>query len=260
MITTEVWRAARQQEVAEAQGDLALIGLHTIIQPLHIAGIPGYWAPLASGEPGLTLTAAATDHITVEGVRIDGTVTLEADRTIVRFSETVTAMATSQPGSLNLLAVWDTNSEALKRYEGISTFPYDPNWVIEAEYIASAEQREQAFAHKDDLAGSLRYHQSPGDIRFVKDGSSYLLSPFASNESLILVFGDTTNGKQSYGMGRMLVVTPDARGSVTLDFNRCFLPPCAFSAHFNCPLPPPQNRLPFEVNAGEKQVRYRFGE
>lgn len=40
--------------------------------------------------------------------------------------------------------------------------------------------------------------------------------------------------------------------TVTLDFNRAFVPPCGFSVQYNCPLPPPQNRLHLPVPAGEK--------
>jgi uncharacterized protein (DUF1684 family) len=47
-------------------------------------------------------------------------------------------------------------------------------------------------------------------------------------------------------------VAPNADGTITLDFNRAVLPPCAFSYSFNCPLPPKQNRFPFPVEAGEK--------
>jgi uncharacterized protein (DUF1684 family) len=39
--------------------------------------------------------------------------------------------------------------------------------------------------------------------------------------------------------------------AITLDFNRAFTPPCGFSAHAICPLPPRQNILPFAVTAGE---------
>lgn len=257
MTTIETWRETRQQSVAEFQGDLSLIGLHTILQPMTIEGIPGSFAPLTSGEPGLILTATAADHITVDGQLVEGTVILVPDHSKVQFSETLTAAATTQPGSPHLLAVWDMNSEPLERYEGISTFPYDPDWVLEAEFIASEDQRTMAFAHKADHVGNLRHHQSPGDIRFVREGITYELSPFQSEDSLIVVFGDQTNGKETYGMGRMILVSPDDTGAVTLDFNRCFLPPCAFSVHFNCPLPPAKNRLPFRVTAGEKQVLYR---
>jgi uncharacterized protein (DUF1684 family) len=38
---------------------------------------------------------------------------------------------------------------------------------------------------------------------------------------------------------------------VQLDFNRAYLPPCAFSDEFNCPLPPGDHRFDAEVTAGE---------
>jgi uncharacterized protein (DUF1684 family) len=53
-------------------------------------------------------------------------------------------------------------------------------------------------------------------------------------------------------VGRFLFVAPNADGTITLDFNRAVLPPCAFSYAFNCPLPPKQNRFPFAIEAGEK--------
>ena len=37
-----------------------------------------------------------------------------------------------------------------------------------------------------------------------------------------------------------------------IDFNQAFNPPCAFTKFATCPLPPPQNRLPFPIPAGEK--------
>ncbi|HEV2110161.1 MAG TPA: DUF1684 domain-containing protein, partial [Gammaproteobacteria bacterium] len=36
-----------------------------------------------------------------------------------------------------------------------------------------------------------------------------------------------------------------------LDFNKSYNPPCAFSHYATCPLPPPQNKLPLAITAGE---------
>ena len=72
--------------------------------------------------------------------------------------------------------------------------------------------------------------------------------------ALQLVFGDATNGDSTYSVGRFLFVAPNADGTITLDFNRAVLPPCAFSYAFNCPLPPKQNRFPVPITAGEKNV------
>lgn len=44
-------------------------------------------------------------------------------------------------------------------------------------------------------------------------------------------------------------------GSITVDFNRTVLPPCAFADHFICPFPPPGNTLPFEVAVGERRLK-----
>ena len=41
-------------------------------------------------------------------------------------------------------------------------------------------------------------------------------------------------------------------GSVVLDFNRAYNPPCAFTPFATCPLPPPGNRIDLAVTAGEK--------
>jgi uncharacterized protein len=37
-----------------------------------------------------------------------------------------------------------------------------------------------------------------------------------------------------------------------LDFNRATNPPCAYTDLATCPLPPPENRLPVPIEAGEK--------
>ncbi len=44
---------------------------------------------------------------------------------------------------------------------------------------------------------------------------------------------------------------PGAGGAVTLDFNRAVNLPCAYTEFATCPLPPPENRLPVAVEAGE---------
>jgi len=67
------------------------------------------------------------------------------------------------------------------------------------------------------------------------------------------VFADETSGITSYGGGRFLIADkPDATGRTRIDFNRAFNPPCSFTAFATCPLPPPGNRLPIAMEAGEK--------
>jgi uncharacterized protein (DUF1684 family) len=122
------------------------------------------------------------------------------------------------------------------------------------------------FEHIRDNGGS-RALVVPGDIRFSRDGVDYSLSAFDDDGTLLLVFGDATNRRTdetaTYSSGRFLFVrrTDDGgfgdAGSVTLDFNRAFVPPCGFSVHYNCPLPPASNRFSMPIEAGERQVAFR---
>lgn len=166
------------------------------------------------------------------------------------------------------LRVWDADAPAIRAFDTIDVFPFDPDWVIEAEFSPVSAERTVPFEHIRD-AGGTRELVVPGDITFERDGRTFTLAAFDDGGTLLLVFGDPTNGAGSdtgtYGSGRFLFVERgddggfgDA-GRVRLDFNRAFVPPCGFSAQYNCPMPPPQNRLPWPVLAGERDVRFRDG-
>jgi len=71
------------------------------------------------------------------------------------------------------------------------------------------------------------------------------------NDAVFFVFRDQTSGRQTYGGGRFLKTSLAGDGLITLDFNRAYNPPCAFTPFATCPLPPPENWLPFAVLAGE---------
>jgi len=257
MMSFTEWKANREASVKEPQGDLALIAMHEIKGKQHIEGIPGLWMPVQDNEPGLILEADAMDKLRLDGNQhIEGTIKLIADETVIHIDENISATATYQPGSMHLLAIWDAQSEAIKQFKGIDVYPYNPNWVLEADFIADEGNGTFDFLHTSDHDNRVRTHQSLGEIHFSYEGTSFAMRPFASGDSMILVFRDATSGVDSYDMGRMLLVSkPTDEGKVVLDFNRAFLPPCAFSMHFNCPMPPASNRLAISVNAGEKCVK-----
>src|SRR5207253_7975497 len=101
---------------------------------------------------------------------------------------------------------------------------------------------------------------TPGALVFEVGGAAHRLDAFLEpgETDLFVVFGDLTNGKETYGGGRYLYTAPpDGRGTVVLDFNKAYNPPCVFTAHATCALPLPQNRLDLRVDAGEK--RYEGG-
>ncbi|MBO0985716.1 DUF1684 domain-containing protein [Rathayibacter sp. SD072] len=165
--------------------------------------------------------------------------------------------------------VWDAASEGIRSFDAIETFPFDAAWVLEAWFEPVDEDRTIPFEHLRDN-GATRELVVPGDITFslVDDGSAreYTVAAFDDGGTLLVPFGDPTNRSDdpelaSYPVGRFLVVqrlggAADAGtpGPVLLDFNRAYIPPCGFSPHYNCPLPPAQNRLGVPVTAGERRV------
>ncbi len=165
--------------------------------------------------------------------------------------------------------LWDADSPAIQAFTGVPVFDCDAEWVVEAEFSPVSDDRTIPFEHIRDNGGS-RQLVVPGDISFTHNGVSHTMSAFDDGGTLLLVFGDATNGAEgdegTYGSGRFLFVQRpeggafDGRnvsaGPVTLDFNRAFVPPCGFSAQYNCPLPPAQNRFAGPVKAGERIAQF----
>ena len=77
---------------------------------------------------------------------------------------------------------------------------------------------------------------------------------------LFLPFGDATNRQSTYGGGRYLLDTLKGEdlgtkdGSLILDFNFAYHPPCYYNQDWSCPLAPPGNHLPIPIRAGERIV------
>jgi uncharacterized protein (DUF1684 family) len=65
-------------------------------------------------------------------------------------------------------------------------------------------------------------------------------------------FRDETSRSETYPGGRYLDLDPTPTGLYEVDFNLAYHPYCYFNSGFECPFPPPENRLPIAVEAGEK--------
>lgn len=259
------FRSRRDQAVAQPFGALALATTQWIDSQVDSAqavwGVPGTWAPLPAGESGLTLTAVSADDIRVNGELVDGDVVVAGKDTVepasIVFSDTVQGFVIAGHAGNYALRVWDANSEAIQNFGGIDAYPYNSDWVVEAQFTELPDA-SLPFEHSKD-EGETREVRVPGEISFTKDGVDYALAAISSGRALQIVFSDATSGVDTYSVGRFLFVAPDASGTVTLDFNHAVLPPCGFSYAFNCPMPPKQNRFTGAIEAGEKNVLAKDG-
>ena len=257
-----VYHSRRELSVVQPTGSLALVNTQWIDSSQTIWGVPGIWAPALTGGSGLMLTAPASDNIIVDGSLVDGEVFVRGKDdevpSAILFSGTVSGFVIASDSGTAALRVWDANSEAIQQFGSISAFDYNPDWVVSGTFVELPEGTTIGFEHlKDD--GKTREIPIPGEIRFTKDGIEYNLAAFKAGRALQLVFSDETSGNLTYSVGRFLFLAPNADGTVTLDFNRAVLPPCAFSYAFNCPMPPKQNRFTVAIKAGEKQVLRKDG-
>ena len=252
-----VFRERRALAAVQPNGPLALVNTQWVGDDQTIWGVPGRWAPAPDGQSGLSLTATAADGIQVDGELVEGTVIVrgkdDANPSHIVFNEHTTGFVIAGDEGAYALRVWDAQSEGIANFGGIDAFDYAPEWVITGAFREIVGGTVVGFEHlKDDR--KTRGEVVPGEIRFSHDGVEYDVAAFKSGRALQLVFADATNGDDPYSVGRFLFTAPNADGTITLDFNTAILPPCAFSYAFNCPLPPKQNRFPFRVEAGEKNV------
>jgi hypothetical protein len=83
-----------------------------------------------------------------------------------------------------------------------------------------------------------------------------LLEPGVDEADLSIFFRDATTGRETYGVGRYLEPQPVPGNPdlYVLDFNRAYNPTCAYSPHYNCPIPPRENVLPMPIRAGERDL------
>ena len=148
--------------------------------------------------------------------------------------------------------LWDAQSSAIQSFQGIESYEFDPIWILKGTFRAFPENLAVPFEYLRDNGGT-RDLAVPGEIEVEIAGEVYFLNAFDDEGQLLLVFGDSTNKTETYGSGRFLFVQrQEGTDKVTLDFNRAFVPPCGFSIHYNCPMPPAQNRINFPIRAGER--------
>lgn len=255
------FHARREQAVVQPLGSLALVNTQVIDSEQPVWGVPGRWAPLPEGRSGLRVIAAAADGVRVDGELVDGEAVVrgkdDPNPSEVVFSDTLRGFVIRLEGGQYALRVWDAASDAIRDFGSIDAYPYDPDWVVTAAWSENPDGTTVGFEHTSD--GRTREEVVPGSIRFTRDGVDYDLAAFKAGRALQLVFADATSGAETYSVGRFLFVAPNADGTITLDFNRAVLPPCAFSYAFNCPMPPKQNRFAVPIEAGEKQVLRKDG-
>ncbi len=144
------------------------------------------------------------------------------------------------------LRVWDLKNPAIQAFKGFKNYDTNSDYIFEAKFKYFETVRLESVESKLGIPDVTDFI---GQLRFMYKDEPYSLD--VGSEGFVMV-GDLTSGETTYGGGRYIYLDlPKTDGTVTLDFNYLFNPPCAYSEFTTCLFPPRQNQLAFSVKAGE---------
>jgi uncharacterized protein (DUF1684 family) len=159
-------------------------------------------------------------------------------------------------GDQYAVRVKDSESPARLHFAGLEYFPVDLKWRVEARLEPYIPPKKLDIPTQ---VGTIEEYECPGALVFQIEGKTYRIDPVieqGAEDQLFIMLADETNGNETYAVGRqMYTPLPDSGDRVILDFNKAFNWPCVFTEYATCPIPPPQNRLPVRIEAGEKMYR-----
>ncbi|HEV2856044.1 MAG TPA: DUF1684 domain-containing protein [Thermoanaerobaculia bacterium] len=264
----EKFRQERVDSLKREDGWLTLVGLYWLKPGENKLGSdPGSAVILPAGK-----APALAGVLTREGDKVRLTVepgvALTADGKPATSGMEVQADVSGKPTMLELgslkfyvikrgdrlgVRIKDRQSPVLASFKGLDNYPIRPEWRI----VARFEPYKDKKIPIANIVGQVEDSVSPGAVVFDWKGKTYRIDALEGSPEggLFLVFGDKTNGRETYGAGRFLDTDPPKDGKVVVDFNTAYNPPCAFTAFATCPLPPRQNKLAVAVEAGEKSFK-----
>src|SRR5215813_4241885 len=262
----EAWRARRLQSLRREDGWLSLVGLFWLQEGENTVGsdpkgrvvLPAGKVPARIASITLTKGSVSIHAEPGSGLTVDAHVVTSmplatdadgAQPTVLRVGSI--SFYVIARGSRLGVRVKDSEAQTRKSFGGIETFPYEEKYRIEARFEPYDPPRQIPVPN---VLGTVETQPSPGALVFELAGKTYRLDPVleTGETDLFVIFGDETNGHESYGGGRFVYAKPAVDGKTVLDFNRAYNPPCVFTPYATCPLPPKQNRLSVRIEAGEK--------
>ena len=271
------WRAGREKELTAPDGWLSLIGLEWLKNGGNSFG--------ASPENSIQIKAKGPGHfglITVSGSTIQLLAPpegfpagFEIDHKPARETQLSTSaenpstltwqgitMIVLERGSRYALRIKDANAPSRTGFTGLHWYAPDLHYAVEAKWIPYPAGHTEKIP---TIIGTVLNLPAPGLAEFTLNGKAFRLEPVLedpNDTALFFILRDETSKTTTYEAARFLHTSfPDhglgKPGTLILDFNQLYNPPCAYTPYATCPLPPPQNRLAIAIEAGEKRYKDR---
>jgi uncharacterized protein (DUF1684 family) len=258
------FRTNRNKALASPHGWLTLTSFQWLEDsPAAVELAPGLWS---TDGTTAALTASAEDGLTLveTGETVDGTISAalldEESLMWVQFGgddgKQVVVELAMRAGRY-AIRTRDSGSPVYTEFDGVPTFDYRPDLVVEASFRRYPEPVEVPIGTANPLVDGV--HRSVGELVFRLPGKDHEFHLQAEEEklgALTVTFHDETNGDSTDEWRKVSTARPrvDASGnaSVILDFNRAINYPSAFTPYGTCPMPVKNNSLDYRIEAGEK--------
>ena len=147
--------------------------------------------------------------------------------------------------------------EKQESFEGLDYYEVNPALVLEVEVERFSD--DEPVVTMQTSTGDEQQYRRWGRFSFEIEGQSAALTIYSDpqGQDFFMPFKDATNGKETYGARRYMDehrpgFRPLAGDKFKVDFNYAYNPYCAYSPHYSCPLPPPENWVQVPIQAGEK--------
>jgi len=239
------WRQDREASLKAPDGWLSLAGLSWFHEGANSFGKdPACDIPLPDGPGHAGVFQFHGGKVTLDGreIKPNSSEPIKIGRvnlSVIRRSDKVG------------IRVKDPDGEARRNFHGLESFPINEQYRVTARWVA--EPRDIPILN---VIGQTSPSPSPGYAAFKLNGQDLKLRPIIEEpgaKELFYIFRDQTAGKETYGAGRFFYSEMPHDGTVVLDFNKAYNPPCVFTPYATCPLPPVENRLAVRIEAGEKK-------
>ncbi|GAA2443007.1 DUF1684 domain-containing protein [Agromyces soli] len=231
----EDWVREREERVWGEWGIASLAATHWLwTEPLELEGVPGRWHA-ADG----VVVGEAIDDLDGAALRLAPGEEAELAGILVRAFE--------RDGSF-ALRVLDPGAAARRGVSRIERFPLDP-----AARVPGVVRRRTSEQSTTSVDGHSALGAFDAVVKLELDGRTVALAVQEDEGWYFAAFSDATSGEESHPFRFLRFPVPEGELAV-VDFNRAYLPPCAFSDHYVCVLPVPGNRWSVPVRAGERVV------
>ena len=269
----EAWRAEREKEIAAPDGWLTLIALEWLKPGVNSFG--------SGPDNQVRINAKAPAHVgllTVSGKTVqllspasgfppdllldgkparEGLLSADDDHPSTLTWHGLSLIVLPRGGRY-ALRVKDADAPARAQFHGLRWYAPDLHFAVEARWTPNSPPHTLRIP---TAIGTILDLAAPGVAEFTINGKTLRLEPVLESpqdKTLFFILRDTTSQSTTYQAGRFLRTEfPDRGlaepGTVILDFNQLYNPPCAYTPYATCPLPPDQNRLPVALEAGEQR-------